>query len=178
MTNNIPLSARQVTYLTLVMFLPLLVAFAALAWAPPKPGQTPSDTQTAAWVVGTISLLLLGIVIAVVKRHTVELTSDTLVVRHSLYTLRLSRNAIVSASVRQVASVDELGLSARTNGVAAFGYLSGWFKGIRGDAVFCAISQQPVQLITFEGKTPCRSLAISASPDVARRIEQWCGASR
>ena len=169
--SDIPVSSRQILYLTLLTFAPLLLAFGVIAWAPSKPGQ--SDTL-AVWIVGAVSLLLLAMIATTVKRHAIEITGKALVIRHSMYTLRIERSAVVSASVREVGSLDQLGLSTRKNGIAAFGYLSGWFRGAQGDLTFCAISARPLYLITFNGSANCRRLAISASPDVVRAIEAWC----
>lgn len=169
--RDIPVSSRQILYLTLVIFVPLLLAAGVIVWTPAKPGQ--SDSAVAFGIVGAISALLLGMVIAAMKRHAIELTRDALVIRHSLYTLLIERNSVTSASVREVTSVDQLGLSTRKNGIAAFGYFSGWFRGAHGDLTFCAISKRPLHVIAFEGSAKCRRLAISASPEVARSIAAW-----
>jgi hypothetical protein len=112
-------------------------------------------------------------IVATAKRHAIEITQDALVIRHSFYTLAIERHAVQAVQARAVSSMDELGLSTRTNGIAAFGYLSGWFRGVRGERIFCACSQWPVYLITFDGRTRCRQLALSTTPEIARNIEVW-----
>lgn len=170
---DIPVSSRQMLYLALVIALPLVFSLAVLAWAPPKPGQSPSASIVAAGIVAAVALGLLGLFVAMMKRHAIEITRETLVVRHSLYTLSIERASVTAVSVQEVASVNQLGLSTKSNGIAAFGYFSGWFRAARGEPVFCAISARPLYLITFEGSTPCRQLAISTSLDVANRIAEW-----
>ncbi|KAB8044627.1 hypothetical protein [Janthinobacterium aquaticum] len=68
--------------------------------------------------------------------------------------------------------MDQIGLSIK-NGVAAFGYYSGWFWGRHGELIFCALSKSPVYLVKFDGASKCRQLEISASPEMIRDIKQW-----
>jgi hypothetical protein len=127
-------------------------------------------------VLGIISIGLFALLAIVARRHAVEITADAIVIKHSLYTLVLARDAVRSVQTHKVSSVDQLGLSTRKNGIAAFGYLSGWFWGAHGDLTFCAVSQWPVYLIRFEGGSKCRQIALSASPEAIRSIENWVAA--
>lgn len=171
--NDIPVSSKQVLYLAILIFLPLALSVAAVLWVPKKTGYTKSDDLWALGIVGAIAAILLGMLIVAAKRHVIEFSRDTLVVKHSLYTLALNRSEVESAKVSEVNSLDKLGLSTRKNGIAAFGYFSGWFWGMHGNLTFCALSRWPVYLITFEGTAKCRQLAISASPEMTRNIELW-----
>ena len=171
--DDIPVSSKQVLYLALLIFLPLALSAAMIHWAPPKPGQTELDNLLAFGIVGAIATVLFGMLVIAAKRHVIEISRDVLVVKHSLYTLALERSEVESAKAREVNSLDQLGLSTRKNGIAAFGYFSGWFWGAHGNITFCALSRWPVYLVTFEGTTKCRQLALSASPEVVRRIEVW-----
>ena len=109
-------------------------------------------------------------------RHTIAITPDAMTVRHSVYTLKLDRAAVTSATVRQIGAIDEAGLTTRKNGTAFCGYYSGWFWNAHGGMVFCAASvrpSQPLCVVTFEGRANCRQLVLSASPEVARAIAAW-----
>ena len=171
--NNIPTSPRQLLTFALVMLGPMVLAMAAICWAPAKPGHTPSDTWTAAVLVGAATLLLGALVAASAFRHAIVITPATLTVKHSVYTLTLSRADVTSATVRELRSIGEAGLTARKFGTAILGYYSGWFWGARGALTFCAVSATPLYLVTLEGSAPCRQLVLSAGPDIARDIAAW-----
>lgn len=171
--SDIPVSSRHVLYLTLTLIVPLAIVTALIFTAPLKPQQTDASRLLAAGIIGAVLLLCLGILVAVVRRHAVELRPDALVVRHSMYTFTLRRDEMAAAEARVVTAADELRLTSRSNGIALFGFLSGWFWRGRGDPVFCAVSAFPVQLIRFEGGARCRLLALSASPELAARIVVW-----
>lgn len=171
--KNLPISSRQLLSMSMVMLAPLVLSVAVMYWAPAKPGHTPSDTWTAALVVGATALLLAGLVAASAFRHAIEITPDFVTVRHSVYTLKLARGDVTSVTVRELGSISEAGLTGRKFGTAIFGYYSGWFWGARGALTFCAVSATPVYLVTLEGKATCRQLVLSAGPDVARELAGW-----
>ena len=171
--EDIPISWRQILYLMCIMFIPLVFSGALLLWSPLQQGHTPSGRLVAIGVVASISAGLVGILIATVKRRVVEISPSTLVIRHSIYTLVVPRDSIISVELRQVSSVDQLGLSVRKNGIAAFGYFSGWFTGIYGDLTFCAISKWPVYEVNFKGHAKCKRLALSVNAAVADAIAEW-----
>lgn len=171
--NNLPTSRRQLLSLALVLLVPVLLSLALVCWAPPKPGQTPADTLIAAGIAGLVLMLMAAILAACALRHGIGITPEVLTVKHSMYTLKLARAAVTSATVRELPSMDAAGLAIRKNGTALFGYYSGWFWGTRGALVFCAVSTHPIYLVTFEGSAACRQLVLSASPEVARRIAAW-----
>lgn len=171
--NDIPVSPRQMLYLALTMFGPLLLTVALVSIAPVKAGQSGGSKGVAFAIVGTILFGLLAILVCAIRRRAVTITPESLIVRHSVYTLVVNRSEVNKVQIRQIASLDQLGLSTRKNGIAAFGYFSGWFWGLNGDLTFCAMSQWPVQLITFEGSIKCKHLALSAAPELARDIETW-----
>ncbi|MRV74969.1 hypothetical protein GJ700_24960 [Duganella sp. FT92W] len=171
--SDIPVSLRQVLYLALTMFVPLLFTVALVSFAPTKPDATAASKLVAMAIVGTVVLGLIGVLVSTIRRHVVEMTQDSLVVKHSVYTLVVERREIAGIRIRQITSMDQLGLSTRKNGIAAFGYFSGWFWGLHGDIMFCAMSKWPVQLISFEGDVKCRHLALSADSELARKIEAW-----
>ena len=174
---DIPISSKQLFYLALLILLPLALAVAAVFWAPPKPGHGKSDGVLALAIIGVIAIGISGMLITAAKRHVLELSQNLLVVKHSLYTLTLQRHDVASASIRAVSSLDQLGMSTRKNGIAAFGYFSGWFWNTQGHLTFCAFSTLPVYLITFEGSARCRQLALGASPEMIRSIEAWSQAA-
>lgn len=171
--NRIPMAFRQIVYLAVTIVLPLAFAAVMVAIAPPKPGQTATDNIVALSIVGTVAIGLAAMFMLALMRRSVDMTADMLTVKHSLYTLRVGRADFVSMDVRQISSLDQLGLSTRNNGIAAFGYLSGWFSDIHGGVIFCAVSEKPIYLVTFEGQLKCRQLVLSANPDVVVRLKEW-----
>ena len=174
--KDLPVSLKQLLYLALLIFFPLAISAAVVVWAPSKPGHGGSDTLLALAIVGAIAAVLIAVLLVAARRHAVEISGEGLVVRHSVYTLALERSEVESAKARAITSLDQLGLSTRKNGIAAFGYFSGWFRGAHGDLTFCALSQWPVYLITFEGSTRTRQLAISANAQLIHEIEAWANA--
>ncbi|WP_374580047.1 hypothetical protein [Pseudoduganella sp.] len=164
-TTASPPSSRQVSLLALILFAPLsLTAWALLATSPKPAGLA---------TVAVIAVGFVAILYFIVARHAVELTPSRLKVKHSLYTFSLERSEVSALRVSELASADQIGLALRTNGVAGFGYLSGWFRRVGNEKIFCAVSQGPLWLLTFEGSAGCRQLALSASAETVRRIEEW-----
>jgi hypothetical protein len=166
MTNtDYPPSLRQLLLLALILFTPLVFTFWAMSRSAPQPG--------ALATVGVVTVGFMAILYFVAARHAVDVTPERLTIRHSVYTLKIERSQVTGVSVRQADSVARLGLAIRTNGIAAFGYYSGWFRRSGNHKVFCAVSQGPLYLLDFEGSAKCRQLALSASPETIRRIEDW-----
>lgn len=171
--KNIPTAPRQLVYMALTLFAPLLLTVALLCWAPAKPGQTHADMLVAAGVVGAVILLCAAILAVSAMRHAIDITPDALVVKHSMYTLTVNRADVTSVTVRELQSINEAGLSTRKNGTALFGYYSGWFGDTRGALTFCAVSAHPIYMVTLDGNAPCRQLVLSANPEIARAIGAW-----
>jgi hypothetical protein len=162
---DIPVLPQQMAWLALLMIAPVALTFAIVFLS------QPAKASAAAPILGATLFIVSGIFFAIVLRHAVEIDRAALTVRHSLYTLTIDRSDVTD--VRPLRSLKELGLSTRTNGVAAFGYLSGWFQRARGERTFCAVSALPAYLITLKEGSPCRHLAVSAGPELARSIESW-----
>lgn len=171
--KNIPTSPRQLVYMALTLFAPLLLTVALICWAPAKPGQTQADTLVAAGVVAGVVVLFAAILAVSAMRHAIDITPGALVVKHSMYTLTVNRADVTSVTVREIPAIADARLSTRKNGTALFGYYSGWFWDTRGALTFCAVSAHPIYMVTLEGNAPCRQLVLSASPEVARAIGAW-----
>jgi len=165
--NSFPPSPRQVWLLALIMLAPLGVAIAAVSRSAAPPVLV---------ILAAALLVLVAILYFVMTRHTVEVDAQRLTVRHSLYTLSIERGAVGTAKIQAVRTVGCLGLAVKTNGIAAFGYRSGWFRTNDGSRAFCAVSQGPLYLVTFEGYADCRQLGLSANADIAGKIEAWANA--
>ena len=167
--TSFPPTSRQVTLLALLMLVPLGILIAAVA----RSAETPTMV-----ILGLVLLVFIAILFFVASRHTVDVGPRRLTVRHSLYTLDIERCTITAAKVQQVRTTNCLGLAVRTNGIAAFGYLSGWFRTNDSSRIFCAVSQGPLYLVTFEGNPDCRQLALSANADIAGKIEAWTASGK
>jgi len=167
--TTFPPSLRQVALLALIMLAPLGIAIAAVA----RSASTPTLV-----ILGIVVMVFVVILYFVTARHTVEVRRERLIVRHSLYTLAIDRSAISAAKVQQVRTNNCLGLAVRTNGIAAFGYLSGWFRTGDSSRTFCAVSQGPLYLVTLEGNPDCRYLALSADAGIAAKIEAWAAGGK
>ncbi|WUR15451.1 hypothetical protein E7V67_010215 [[Empedobacter] haloabium] len=170
---ELPVSRRQLGWLAVMLLTPILLVSVAVTQVPPKPGHTAMDALLGWSVLGAVTLVLLTMLVMMARRHAIDIDDNVLVVRHSLYTLRLRRADVGALHLRRVTSRNELGLGLRTNGIAACGYYSGWFSGQRGERVFCAVSTWPAYLVTVEGNARCRRLALSMSAEVAQRVARW-----
>lgn len=171
--TELPIPRRQLGWLAVLLLTPMLLVSIAVTGAPPKPGHAGTDLLLGWSVIGAVTLVLLATLVMIARRHVIEIDEHVLVVRHSLYTLRLRRADVDALRVRRVAALDELGLGLRTNGIAACGYYSGWFSGRGGERTFCAISTWPAYLVTVEGTARCRRIALSMPTDVALRVARW-----
>ncbi|KQW87050.1 hypothetical protein ASC94_26860 [Massilia sp. Root418] len=173
---DIPVLPRQLFYLAVTLIAPLVLTISLVILPPLKAGQGTDSRWVALGIAAAILTALTGVLFASAKRHEVELSEQLLVIRHSLYTLVVQRGAVKLATVRQVTSTDALELTSRKNGIALFGYLSGWFWSSNGALTFCAVSAMPAHVITFEGDAKCRKLILSASPETVQDILRWCAA--
>lgn len=153
----------------------MVFALCAVLYLPRKQGAAPFD------LIGLLIAGLLGAFVVVtsvlmIKRRSIDISADRISIKHSYYTFNLDRSAVTSVSVREIQSINELGLSIKTNGIALFGYYSGWFLGVHNQKLFCAISAMPAFDIAIEGETlKCKRIGISCSPEVADRIRSWAG---
>lgn len=154
---NLSVLPRQIASLVLLTVGPLFLAMAAILWN--------RASLVGVAIILAVGLLVLGMIASVVMRHSVEVSGNALVVKHSMYTLRVERSAL--RAVQHITSPEQLGLSTKKNGIAAFGYYSGWFSGTRNETIFCAVSTLPADVLSLEGHPKCQRLAISSNPLVA-----------
>ncbi len=125
-------------------------------------------------IVAMTVLLIVSVCGAMILRRSIELYPDALTVRHSYYTLKIARKDVSAVEVTELQAVGELGLTLKTNGVAAFGYLSGWFRTRTGAKIFCAVSARPLYLVTFTStRLDCAMLALSCSSAMAEKLRRW-----
>jgi hypothetical protein len=106
-----------------------------------------------------------------------SLDADGLTIKHSFYTIRFRKDQLRSVEITCLRSADQLDLSSKLNGVAAFRFYSGWFKARSGQTCFCAVSSVPIYQFHFVGATPCPLLAASCSEGMAEAIRAWWPAS-
>lgn len=125
-------------------------------------------------IVAMTILLIVTVCGAMIVRRSIELSNEELVIRHSYYRLKIARKDVTAVEVSQLNSMDELGIVLKTNGIAAFGYLSGWFRMRTGAPLFCAVSARPAYLVTFTGaRLDCRTVAVSCSANMAEQLRRW-----
>lgn len=125
-------------------------------------------------IVAMTVLLIVTVCGAMIVRRSIELSDKELLIRHSYYRFTIARKDVIAVEVSRLDSVSDLGIVLKTNGVAAFGYLSGWFRIRTGAPLFCAVSARPVYLVTFTGtRLACHTLAVSCTADMAEQLRQW-----
>lgn len=163
------IKARHVVLLTILFIIPASAAYFLLL-------ETEADAF-ATIVNGLAGTACLGIGIAVLAsiglRRSIKLTDDCLVVRHSFYRIEIRKSHISKVTCEKCDDVTTLYLSSKKNGIAGFGFYSGWFHDRQGELVFCAISSLPTYRFVFAGDVQCRSVVLSCSSDMANKIFQW-----
>ncbi|NHZ65612.1 hypothetical protein [Massilia genomosp. 1] len=136
---------------------------------------TPTATETGFVSGMLIASALLGLLVctSMFIRHSVELTADALVIKHAFYTFRVERACIQGAVITRSGDMSSLAMSTKRNGIAAFGYYSGWFKVAHGERAFMAISGAPVVMLRFTGHPKCALLAVSGSATLEAELAAW-----
>lgn len=174
-SEDIAISWRPLVLLMLMIGAPPIAAIFII-----KPNLLSAAPTTPDTVVGVVACLIcLGITAAVaffmVTRRAVQLFGDTLVIKHSFYTFKINKTQARGVEVDEVQSYKELGISIKTNGIAAFGYLSGRFRSRSGKRMFCAVARFPAFRFQFDGNARCPQLALSCSREMAAAIRDWAG---
>lgn len=165
-TEQLPLAAGRVAALALLLFGPLALAAMLGAIMPAKPGDTGA---LAAGILGLCAMLMLAIFGAIAMRRSVTFGDRDVIIRHSFYTIRIDAQAWTGAALD---TVGQSGITFRKNGIAAFGYYSGWFAGARGDTVFCAIGGGTLYRIATPGHARCSAILIGCSAPLAHTLRQ------
>lgn len=170
----IAIAWRQLAMLLLLIISPLAIMLLVVTM---ELDPDPEDSGVAALIASVLCIGAAAVVAwAMTSRRAVQLADDALRIQHSFYTLEVSRGDAHQLKVEQVQSLDDLAITIKKNGVAAFGYLSGWFYGPSGALMFCAVSEFPVFRLKLHGNTRCRLIAISCSHEMAAAIRAWAGA--
>lgn len=165
MSEQLRTEPRQVGWLALLAYAPLgLAAFLA--------GDGTRRGVAAVALVLVVAAALGLVLLAMLLRRSVRVARGQLLIRHSLYTLRQPLDRLDSLDVTCLPSMQHAGLLARTNGVAAFGYYSGWFLMERGLRAFCAVSAGPVYRLEFRGGQARRVVFLSCSAAMADTIRR------
>lgn len=163
----------QVAAIVLLMAVPVGIA-AYMIMQKSRARVADTGWDPAILIVAMTVLLIITVCGAMVGRRSIELGSDELAIRHSFYSIKIARHDVSAVEVEELKSMDELGLTLKTNGVAAFGYLSGWFRMRNGARIFCAASAKPIYRVTFSSaRLNCSTLALSCSKDMAESIRRW-----
>ncbi len=158
----------QVVGIILLMAIPVGIA-AFMMMQNSRGGANPGTL-----IVAMTVLLIVTVCGAIIARRSIELSADELSIRHSYYSLKIARRDVSAVEVTKLASMSELGLTLKTNGVAAFGYLSGWFRLRTGARIFCAVSAKPIYRVTLTAaRLDCTTVALSCSEEMAESIRRW-----
>lgn len=172
-TEQIALMPRQVVSLGLLVALPFLASAVGIAALSGERGNASPDLN----LVIALSLLCVlvagGLMLAIVARRSIVLAPDKLTVKHSFYTLDIVRSDASGAQVKRLHERREIGISTKRNGVAAFGFYSGWFFADGGKPCFCAVSALPVYAVYLPNNAECAVLAISCTEEMAEALREW-----
>lgn len=139
-----PLRKQSVVFLVaLTIVLPALVIISMLAF--PSSGQTPIAMAAAAAVVAVVAG---GLAIAI-RRRSIALESDTLVMRATIYTRRIALGDIRldDARVLDLREHPEQRPLLKTNGVAVPGLAAGNFRDRNRDRLFCLVTGPRVVIL-------------------------------
>lgn len=172
-TETLPLLPRQLIGMTLLIALPMLVAAAGMLLFPHSRAIKRTDVWMAAALLLAMVVLAGAVLGAMTRRRSISLDGAVLTVRASFYTARLDRAMLTAVAVERAEHARDLPVCIRTNGVAAFGYLAGWFSGSRGERCFCAVGAMPAFVFRFDRGAPVPLLILSCSAAMAAAIEHW-----
>lgn len=166
---QIPVSSRQVVLIGLLVAAPVLISAALIFRDHARAGPWPPGAEILA-LSALLPVIVCGFMLA---RRSVVVVGNVLTVRSAFYTLSIARDQMASPALAQVASRSALGITLKRNGIAGFGFLSGWFYAMRGEKMFCAVSTYPACHLIFRGHPKCSSAAISHTEAVANVIQAW-----
>lgn len=173
--ETIPVESRQLTLLGSVVAGPILLSAAGVVAFPLGHGATSSDVHLAAALLLLCFLLVGGLLASIVMRRSIVLDADSLTIKHSFYTVRFRKDRLQSVKVTRLENADQLGLTTKRNGVAAFWFYSGWFYADAGRLCFCAVSSVPIYKLHFIGTVRCPLVAVPCSENMADAIRAWVG---
>lgn len=171
--ETIPVVSKQLALLGSVVALPILLSAAVVFAFPLGHDATSAEMRLAAALLLLCVLLVGGLLASIVMRRSIVLDADSLTVKHSFYTIRFRKDQLQSVKIMRLVNADQLGLTTKRNGVAAFSFYSGWFYVDSGQICFCAVSSVPIYQLRFIGSIPCRLLAVSCSEAMAEAIRAW-----
>jgi hypothetical protein len=167
--ERIAVSFVQISFLAAVFLVPLFFSLILI-----NVGENTSRNHIATIMISIIGGLAIGLIWSIVGRRSILLHDSKLIIDHSFYTVELSRNQVRSIEVEKMRSTSELRISTKKNGIAGFGFLSGWFYGDFGDLVFCAVSKRPFYVATLNGAgLKFQKIALSCTDEMAKSIADW-----
>lgn len=139
-----PLRKHSVVFLAIfTVALPGIAIIAVLAF----PEQRPSSV--AAVVAAAIVAAVAGVLFAFVRRRSIVLADDALVIRATLYTRRIGLGEISFADARalDLREHPEHRPLLKTNGLAVPGFAAGNFRDRKRNKLFCLVTAPRVVLL-------------------------------
>ncbi|HEX8614312.1 MAG TPA: hypothetical protein VF800_23780 [Telluria sp.] len=173
MKIGIPTSTNKVFLIGMLFAVPLLLTTGFYFLSPHQKVPGPMELGLVSGLLIASGLLAVATCACMLARRSVELTGDEIVLKHSFYTLRLRREAMQAPVISCTDDIRSLGIAIKTNGIAAFGYYSGWFNATDGQPIFLAISGAPIVVLRFAGHPTCSVLALSASDALQAKLAAW-----
>lgn len=173
MKIDIPTSDKQVFLIGMLIAVPLLLTTFFYYLTPHKQAPSALETGLVGGILVASGLFALVLCASMRMRHSVELGADAIVVKHAFYTLRLARGKIQAPAIERLPDVRSLGITTKRNGIAAFGYYSGWFNASKGERVFMAVSGTPLVVLRLAGHPKCSVLALSSSGSLEADLAAW-----
>ncbi|NHZ87560.1 hypothetical protein F2P45_00710 [Massilia sp. CCM 8733] len=170
---DIPTSNKQVLPIGVLFAVPLLLTTFFYFLTPHQKAPGSMELGFVGGMLIASGVLALVLCASMLKRHSVELGPDAIVVKHAFYTFRLARADIRAPAVERLPDVRSLGISNKRNGIAAFGFYSGWFNATSGERVFMAVSGAPVVVLRFTGHPKCSVLAVSSGGNLEADLAAW-----
>lgn len=170
--SSIPLLPVSVKPLLLMALLTLVfpVGIATIALAVVK-----APFNWPVWgAVAAISIATTAVLFFYMRRGSLDLTSDRLIVRSAFYTAKFPRAQIRKQDVAVIDMKERTALkpTLRTNGVGLPGYLAGWFRLKNGDKGFLYVTN-PREVVYLPTTTGTTILINVAHPDTL--AEQFSG---
>jgi hypothetical protein len=173
MRENIPISLKQVLFVGLLFVMPILLAAIGTFGFPESHQSSKEELWFSTTVLIAAAIISIVVCRSMITRRSVELTEEYILVKHTFYTFQVHWRDIHSVTVSRTSDVPDLKISTKKNGIAAFGFYSGWFNADYGELVFLAISVPPILVIRFAGHPKCSAVALSCSSAMEAGIRAW-----
>lgn len=170
--NNIPTSYRQVFFIFLLVTIPILFS-AYVLFLPIGDRVNANDAKVGVGLLVLSGVLSFAVCGSMLTRRSFSISDNSLQIKHTFYSVDLNRRELKNIQISEITESISSYISTKRNGVAAFGFYSGWFNGQYGKGIFCAVSRKPIYLLEFEGHNKLSAVLLSCNVEGFQALTEW-----